>query len=98
MFLEYKNLRNKISEIAIRRLQKRCLSRYGCCFYGYNNNINGLLNAIISTTRILPLDDARKILNFSSDYDINMIVNDLFRPEIRIPRIFVAEQGTYQQV
>ncbi|MBD2815487.1 hypothetical protein ID850_12040 [Xenorhabdus sp. Flor] len=96
VYFKYTKLRKIISHDAIMILQKRCFNRYDNFFYGYRSNLAGLLNAIISTTRILPLEDAKKILSLKNDDDIDMIINELFRPEIRVPRIIVAEQGSYE--
>ncbi|WP_340618137.1 hypothetical protein [Xenorhabdus entomophaga] len=71
-------------------------------FLGIDNCLDGLLYSIIIETRNLNEEklksDAEKILCARTDDEMNRVINGLFRPEVRVPRIFSASIAEYQAI
>ncbi|OTA20579.1 type III secretion system effector and immunogenic protein OspC2 [Xenorhabdus beddingii] len=86
-----------ISVVSKDHLRERRLRRGRSIFSGYENSINGLLYSIIHDIRELKDEnDKKKLLSARSDKEINLIVNGLFRPEVRVPRMIGILRGGYQ--
>ncbi|MDR5781869.1 hypothetical protein QCE63_20930 [Caballeronia sp. LZ065] len=57
--------------------------------------MSGLAYSIIEVKRMLPDRDKRTILSARSDDEVIRVNNWIFRPEIRVPRIFAVRNGHY---
>ncbi|WP_340618479.1 hypothetical protein [Xenorhabdus entomophaga] len=89
----------KITDNSKQHLRARRLRRGTSFFSGALNSINGLLNSIIRDIRLLENEsDRKKLLSARSDDDINMIVNALYRPEVRVPRMIGFVEGDYEMI
>ncbi len=94
-------LKNMISSIARRSLKDRVFEAHGICFSGFDNCLQGLLYSIILEARQLDRwgqNDAQKIFSARSDDEMNRVINGLFRPEIRVPKMLGICAGGYQAI
>jgi hypothetical protein len=92
-----------LSDKTRKYLSERIFTPYKIMFSGFDNCLRGLLYSIISVTRYLEQDeymkkDAEKILQARNDDEMNRVINGLFRPEIRVPRMFSAGINEYQVI
>ncbi|BET96676.1 hypothetical protein [Xenorhabdus taiwanensis] len=92
----------KISIRAREHLKCRAFLRENVHFCGIDNCLEGLLYSIILETRDLSRlsmkNDASLILSARTDNEMNSVINGLFRPEIRVPRMLGIPSGSYQTV
>ncbi|MEQ1962485.1 hypothetical protein ABLB69_04765 [Xenorhabdus khoisanae] len=92
---------NNISLAAHSYLDGRQFIRHRVFFSGIDNCLLGLLYSIILETRKFGerlKEDAKQILSARTDDEINRVINGLFRPEVRVPRMFGATKGDYQVI
>ncbi|MBI6547770.1 hypothetical protein [Xenorhabdus lircayensis] len=89
--------RLKISDSSKAQFRARKLCRGKSSFSGFYHSLNGLLYSIIHVIRELENeDDKKELLSARSDEEINLIINGLFRPEVRVPRMIGFVEGSYQ--
>ncbi|MBI6548303.1 hypothetical protein [Xenorhabdus lircayensis] len=90
-----------ISKRAHDCLKLRVFMEYSICFSGIDDCLRGLLYSIILEIRNLTRSlegDAKVLLSARSDDEINRIINGLFRPEVRVPRMIGITRGDYQTI
>ncbi|MDX7986435.1 hypothetical protein FE392_03680 [Xenorhabdus sp. 12] len=82
-------------------LDHRRFINHRIIFSGIDNCLTGLLYSIILTVRKFNITlqrDRETILYARSDKEISDVINGLFRPEIRVPRMFSASVGEYKKI
>ncbi|PHM73489.1 hypothetical protein [Xenorhabdus kozodoii] len=90
-----------ISESARKHLETRNFTREKTHFCGIDNCLEGLLYSIVLEIRDLGnyswmKNDANLILSARTDDEINQVINGLFRPEVRVPKMVGIPSGFYQ--
>lgn len=83
-----------ISEEAKKILNGRPYTRRSICFYG-RKSLPALALSVISVARLLSEADKVILLGFRSEDDINELIRNLFRVEIRVPRMMGIKFGEY---
>ncbi|MDX7986061.1 hypothetical protein FE392_01750 [Xenorhabdus sp. 12] len=88
-----------ISQESKEQLTRRKMQRGNSSFSGFENCINGLLYSILIDIRNLDNeDDRKKLLSTHSDDGINLIINGLYRPEVRVPIVAGFLEGEYEYI
>ncbi|PHM60974.1 hypothetical protein [Xenorhabdus ishibashii] len=92
----------KISQQARTYLKTRGFVRENVHFCGIDNCLEGLLYSIILETRNLGRlsmeKDVNLILSARTDDEMNRVINGLFRPEVRVPRMVGIPNDAYQAI
>ncbi|MNJ06946.1 hypothetical protein D3C77_10390 [compost metagenome] len=83
-----------ISEEAKTLIKGRAYTRRSICFYG-RKSLPALALSVISVARLLAEKDRMILLGFRSEGDLNELVRNLFRVEIRVPRMVGIRGGEY---
>ncbi|MDD2059023.1 hypothetical protein N5D52_20940 [Pseudomonas sp. GD03860] len=83
-----------ISDQAKTILNGRSYTRRSICFYG-SKSLPALALSVISVARLLAEKDRMVLLGFRSEGDLNELVRNLFRVEIRVPRMVGIRFGDY---
>ncbi|EGM2645760.1 hypothetical protein IRP70_004978 [Salmonella enterica] len=76
--------------------RRESYSRCNIYYRGAYHFIFCLAELIVKETRILSVEDKEIILNTRDDHGINNIINNMFRPEIRVPKMLICPKGTYR--
>lgn len=64
-------------------------------FTGRADSLYSLAHSIVGATRLLSQEDKDVILNERNPQKLDRITNQLFRPEVRIPRMVGVKQGDF---
>lgn len=86
-----------ISQKGNMHLSKReSYNRCNIYYRGAFHFIHCLAEIIVNETRMLSIEDRKIILNTRDDSGLDNIVNNMFRPEIRVPRMLICPRGSYR--
>ncbi|PHM44767.1 RHS repeat-associated core domain-containing protein [Xenorhabdus mauleonii] len=88
-----------ISAESRKQLEGRTIRRGDSSFSGFDNSINGLLYYILNDiSKLCNEHDRKKLLSARSDDEFNLIINGLYRPEVRVPRMAGFLDGEYEYI
>ncbi|ELI8702862.1 hypothetical protein RSL75_004520 [Salmonella enterica] len=76
--------------------RRESYNRCNIYYRGAHHFILCLAELIVKETRMLSAEDKEIILNTRDDHGINNIINNMFRPEIRVPGMLICPKGTYR--
>lgn len=78
-------------------LSRRAIyNRCNIYYRGVNHFILCLAELIVKEARMLSIEDNEIILSTRDDDGLNNIINNMFRPEIRVPKMLICPNGTYR--
>lgn len=75
------------------KLSKRELPRFQTVFHGKDMKAGIALSLIKDFRENLSHTSREKLLCYSTEHDLNRLVNGMYRPEIKVPRHFISDEN-----